>query len=268
MNDNDMESTTLTLNRRITITVLGAQLSISTTDDALIQEFAAVRYRDAFQIKCPSGECWLFNYGVLICWDVNEDDRRSLCHSLAPHIFKPTQFAAHEQYVWSVLEGSPLVIHNDKLTLPHDEPLIRLALSHAFAQSTKVSSFEDYALSVIERNANLAKQLSQTGKVSLSRRELARHRGELIEAINDINLNFGLLDTPEFFWDYPELEEVYLKLAKYLDLQPRVEILDKKLSTIQNMLEMLASEQNHKHSAFLEWIIILLIAVDIIIYFF
>jgi uncharacterized Rmd1/YagE family protein len=79
-------------------------------------------------------------------------------------------------------------------------------------------------------------------------------------------LHYGLLDTPEFFWDYPELEEGYLKLAKYLELQPRIDILTRKLDTIQGLLDMLADEQNHKHSAFLEWIIIVLIAVDIVIY--
>jgi uncharacterized Rmd1/YagE family protein len=57
-------------------------------------------------------------------------------------------------------------------------------------------------------------------------------------------------------------------LAKYLDLQQRIEILGKKLATLQNMLDMLAEEQHHKHAAFLEWIIIILIAVDIAIYFF
>lgn len=253
---------------RLTITVLGEHMNISPSNDAIVESFGAVRYRDAYQIKCPSGECWLFNYGILICWNTSEDDRRSLCQQLTPYIIKPTQFAAHEQYTWSIQQGNPLTIHNDKLTLPHDEPLLRLALSHAFAQSAQIASFEDYALSVIERNASLAKELAKTGKVPLTRKQLACHRGELIETINDINLHFGLLDTPEFFWDYPELEEPYMKLAKYLDIQPRIGILDKKLSTIQNMLDMLASEQNHKHSAFLEWIIIVLIAVDIIIYFF
>ena len=139
-----MKNTSTNSHHKITITVLGEQLNIPTSYDPLIEEFAAIRYRDAYQIKSPSGECWLFNYGILICWNTSDEDRRSLCNRLAAHIVKPTQFNAHEQYSWTIEQGNPLSIHNDKLSLPHDEPLTRLALSHAFAQSAKVASFEDY----------------------------------------------------------------------------------------------------------------------------
>jgi uncharacterized Rmd1/YagE family protein len=44
--------------------------------------------------------------------------------------------------------------------------------------------------------------------------------------------------------------------------------MNKKLETIHGMLDMLAAEQYHKHSSFLEWVIIVLIAVDIVVYFF
>lgn len=55
---------------------------------------------------------------------------------------------------------------------------------------------------------------------------------------------------------------------KYLDLRPRMDIINKKLETIHDLLDMMAQEQYHKHSAFLEWVIIILIAADIVVYLF
>jgi uncharacterized Rmd1/YagE family protein len=69
------------------------------------------------------------------------------------------------------------------------------------------------------------------------------------------------------FWEYPELEENYYLLSKHLYFQQRLDILEKKIGTIQKLLNIIADEQKHKHSAFLECIIFL-IAVDIIVYFF
>ncbi len=254
--------------QRITITVLGKNIEPSGIEAVLIEKLSAVRYRDAYCIRLGGGEFWLFDYGVLVAWGAVEDDRTQLCSQLNDIIEEPITSVPLEQYTWRLDASGPLKIHHDIITLPDDEPLTRLALSHAFAQSAKIMVYEDSAQDVIKNNAYIPRRLSETGKVPLSRRELAKLRGLLFETISGITLNFGLLDTPEFFWDYPELEDVYQKLAKYLELQPRMGILDKKLGTLQNMLDMLAGEQNHKHSAFLEWVIIILIAVDIAIYFF
>lgn len=253
---------------RITIALLGAQLKQETIETTLIHTLAAMRYRDAYCITPPSGECWLFDYGALVAWNVSESDRQQLCLTLSACFDAPAARQPIEQYAYHIEQAQPLLVHHDCLSLPDDQPLTRLALSHAFAQSAKLGYFEDLAQQVIQQNAHISKQLAQHGKVSLRRRDLAKLRGVLFDTSSDITLHFGLLDTPEFFWDYPELEDSYQKLAKYLDLQPRVDILTKKLATIQSLLEVLAAEQYHKHSAFLEWVIIWLIAVDIGIYFF
>jgi uncharacterized Rmd1/YagE family protein len=73
-----------------------------------------------------------------------------------------------------------------------------------------------------------------------------------------------LLDKPDFFWEYPEYEDYYGIAAKYLEIAPRTEVLSKKLETIHELFEMLADEQKHRHSSRLEWIIIWLIALEIV----
>jgi uncharacterized Rmd1/YagE family protein len=123
------------------------------------------------------------------------------------------------------------------------------------------------AKNVIIENTYLSTVLADTGKIPLSRKSIAKLRGTLFSVKSDIMLNFNLLDTPEFFWSYPELEHEYNLVAKYLDIVSRVTVLNKKLETIHELLEMLASEQHHKHSSILEWIIILLIAFEVVLFF-
>jgi uncharacterized Rmd1/YagE family protein len=253
--------------KKISITLLGKSVRAETQIE-LGKQFEVKKYRDAFSIKLDEGEAWLFNYGVMVAWGATQQQRQTLFDVLSALIDDPVIALPSEQYEWSMQEDSVLKIHHDHLILHNNDPLTRLALSHAFAQSAKLIALEDRAQDVINNNGYIARELAKTGKVPLTRRELAKLRGVCFETSSDISLHYGLLDVPEFFWDYPELEDTYLKLAKYLDLQPRIEILNKKLATIQSLLDMLAAEQYSKHSAFLEWIIIVLIAVDIVIYFF
>lgn len=252
--------------KRISIALLGKQLTPEATS-LLIDKMGAIRYRDAYLLERQQGEAWLFDYGVLVSWNVSEDDRQALCFELESMVEESASRPSIDHYVYREDSQQGFRIHRDQVVMPSDNQLARLALSHAFAQSAKLEFFEDQAQQVIAQNAYISKDLANKGKVRLSRRKLAQLRGVLFETSSDITLHFNLLDTPEFFWDYPELEPEYQQLSKYLDLLPRIEIMNKKLGTIHEMLDMLVAEQYHKHSAFLEWVIIILIAVDILIYF-
>lgn len=252
--------------KRINVALLGRSVSDACFDQ-LVNDYGSVKYRDACNIPLHVGEAWLFDYAVLVCWGADENDRKQLIERIIPYVQDPLPMQFLEQFSYTEESNKNLSIHNDIINLPNDFKLTRLALSHAFAQSSKLVFFEEQAERVIRENKFVSKELAKTGRIPLSRVELAKLRGVLFDTSSDISLHFNLLDTPEFFWNYPDKEEYYLQLIRYLDLQPRIQILNHKLSTIHGLLEMLAAEQNHKHSALLEWIIIILIAFDIAVYF-
>ena len=230
--------------------------------------YTSTQYRDAFHIELDAGEAWLFDYGVVIFWGADETSKATLLATLSPAMQSP--FASMEQEKFSFVinpEAISTQMREDQLQLINYDKLERLAASHALAQSSKLRYFEGKAKQVIEENETIPRQLAKSGKTSLSRKELAKLRGVLFSVKSDIMLNFNLFDTPEYFWSYPELEPIYLAVAKYLDITPRIIVLNKKLETIHELLEMLANEQNHKHSALLEWIIIWLIAFEVVMFF-
>jgi uncharacterized Rmd1/YagE family protein len=75
------------------------------------------------------------------------------------------------------------------------------------------------------------------------------------------------LDTPEFFWEHSHLEGLYEMATAYLDLDARVDVLNQRLCVIQDLLQMLGDELNHAHSSFLEWVIIILILIEVVVVF-
>jgi len=253
---------------RIDIAHIGGHVNAEQAERQLIDGRGAKRHRDAYYLKFAKGEAWFFEYGVVVCWDISKDEWQALYTLLAGLVDTPMSQPVSEQYGFGIEASAQFNIHHDFVTLPVDEPMIRLAISHAFAQSEKLVFFEERAQEVIKKNRTLAEDLAASGKIRLSRRKLSKLRGMLFATSSDITLHFNLLDTPEFFWNYPALEPYYVRMRQYLDIPSRLEILNQKLATIHALLDMLATEQNHKHSAFLEWIIILLITVDILIYFF
>ena len=227
--------------------------------------YRTVLYRDALHLETV-GDVYLFEYGVVVLWGIDHDLEQRLLTELKPYCVDLLAEPITDSFSYE-LNVSPPRIHADTLYLGSSAPLEKLAVSHGIAQSVKLSELEVYAQKTIDESAHIPRNIANTGSSQLGRKAIAKMRGQLFLVESDINLHYALLDTPEFFWEYPEVEELYTMTARYLDVQGRTEVLNRKLQVIHQMFGMLADEQKHKHSSLLEWIIIWLIAIEIVIFF-
>jgi len=73
-----------------------------------------------------------------------------------------------------------------------------------------------------------------------------------------------LLDKPDIVWDDFELESLYNQLALQLELKSRFDVIEYKISFLKESVGFITDRVNQKSSEFLEWIIILLIAIEIL----
>ncbi|QOP40728.1 RMD1 family protein [Sulfurimonas marina] len=204
----------------------------------------------------------LFKYGVYTCWNISYENLEFFQNEIKSFLINPLEECAEEKFKY-ILEDEFKIIY-DKFLLDNDSERLKIAISSALAQNAKLSQFETKVENTIEENSIIPQNLAKYGKISLSKKEIAKKIGELFLVKSQINLQYDLLDTPEFFWEYPEYEKYYNSISKYLDITPRVEVLNKKVEVIQELLDVLSNEQNHKYSSFLEWIIIILIFIEII----
>ena len=252
-------------NQRVVIFCFSGRFAVPGMVDDLLRSTRAERYRDVLALELPQGEANVFLFGAVVFWGVSEHDRRSLIEKLKSHVDELRMQTEEESYGFELNSGAEKFSGDTVYFTSHDR-MHRLAVAHALAQSVQLNQFEHRALSTIQETSEIPHSLAAQGGIQLSRRQTAMMRGNLFLTKSDIILNYDLLDTPEFFWEYPELETTYAMAARYLEIKPRVDVLAKKLETIHELFEMLADEQRHKHSARLEWIIIWLIAIEILFF--
>jgi uncharacterized Rmd1/YagE family protein len=232
--------------------------------DHLKQTYGAVAQRNVLQLNWQGGEVFVFYFGVVILWRVPIEARQALLSILHEYAREPISDVLDDEFSFELLAASAS-LKNDHIQLPDDDVMTRLAVSHGIAQSTKLAQYESRVQKTITSTEYIPERIAATGKSGLRRRDLSKLRGQLYLTKSDVMLHYDLLDVPEFFWEYPELQSYYTLIADYLEVRPRVEVLNKKLETIEDLLQMIADEQRHSHSSMLEWIIIWLFAIDIII---
>jgi uncharacterized Rmd1/YagE family protein len=234
-----------------------------------LQKFGSAQlFRDCAHIlikedKKPKGDIFYFSYGCVVLWGFTEEEEQAILGALKE--FERDSSVKPEMDEFTFIYGETMRIEEDEISLQTKNTLTKLAISYGLAQSVKLTTFEETIQKTIDNTKSLPQDLASKGKISMSRKEISRKLGELFIERNFINLHSEILDTPEFFWNYPELEPFYRRTAHYLDVSKRVEVLNKKLGVVHELFEILGSELNHQHSSRLEWTIIILIFIEIII---
>jgi len=99
----------------------------------------------------------------------------------------------------------------------------------------------------------------------MTRAEVLRKTGELFSLRNELNLNSDLLDTPDFYWEHEELENLYHKMYNYLSISRRTGVMNEKLAQCCELLELITGYLNDRHHVRLEWMIIALITVEVVL---
>lgn len=109
----------------------------------------------------------------------------------------------------------------------------------------------------------LLKDMKNGRNLRLSRDQVFRKTGELFDLKHHINLSSDLLDTPDFYWDRQELEKIFSDTIYFLNIRKRTNVMNEKLNHCIELMELLSTHLNDKHSTKLEWMIIILIMVEV-----
>lgn len=212
-------------------------------------------------------DVFIFAYGAVVTWGLDEKEQKEVCDMLEN--FAGDKLGAIDKDIYEYgysKDPEKIVIENDKILLPNRKGVLdKLACSYGLAQSVKLGGFEDTIGNIISLTEHLPETLATTGRIPLSRKEIRKLMGKIFIERSSINLHLEFLDIPTFFWEHPELESLYQVIIDYVNQEKRVEVINRQLDVMHELLDMLGNELNNQHSSKLEWIIILLIFVEIVL---
>ncbi|KAJ9518143.1 hypothetical protein QJQ45_010111 [Haematococcus lacustris] len=181
--------------------------------------------------------------------DLNPGSRTTPCsHCHYPAQVKPLQDKDVQQETMAFQYSRDVApnIKNDCITissLESSEHAVKLAISHALAQSSKLNVYEERVWVLVEQMAKLM--------------------GEVFIQKSEVNLLSPVLDTPDWFWSRPDnLKMLYDKVCLYVELQDRIALVNSRFKLVQSMLGSWSDHASHHHVTRLDRIIIILIVVQ------
>ncbi|CDZ96295.1 Uncharacterized conserved protein [Phaffia rhodozyma] len=210
--------------------------------------FSEAREKDILS-DCESGGSWIGAFGAEgesaeeRGWEMEE------CH----FVYDPT--AAYPR------------IFNDLFTFKSPSHLLKLSLSHALAQSTKLSYYESAVQNTTAETAYIPKELALTGGLTIDRRDAVKLTGKLFKLKVEVNLVSNVLDTPELFWSEASLQPLYEAVREYLEIDGRVQVLNERLGVAGDLLDMIHEHVDNAGMHYVTWVIIWLIVVACLVEF-
>ncbi|KAK6543864.1 hypothetical protein TWF694_000589 [Orbilia ellipsospora] len=213
-------------------------------------------------------EVFLFEYGVVVIWGMTLQEEKRFLKDIAKFEMEKLgeEDVQVENFNFYVTSSYQPRIYNDFITLSAGSSyMVKLSISHAVAQSVKISLYEDLVDNTIEDTKSIPQDVALTGKVRMSRRKIMMHIGDLFILRININLQGSVMDSPELMWAEPQLEPIYQAARSYLEINQRVSLLNQRLDVIGDLLQMLKEQLSHSQGERLEWVVIILIAVEILV---
>ena len=225
------------------------------------------------------GELYIFSYGVIVFWNFSERQEKDIladltfsavgtCFSLVTRPQRDEDFETEEFHFEYDPDTPRPRIYNDMITLRSGDHMIKLAMSHAIAQSTKLSFFEERMARTMQEAQHVPRRLALTGKLGMKREEVVGILGRLYMSRVDVNLcefislffavlsdltslssywltiyniASNMLDTPNFFWDSePTLHPLYDAVREYLEIKSRIQVLNERCRVFLDLAEILS----------------------------
>lgn len=219
-------------------------------------------------------EMFVLEYGIVVFWNFSEIHEKNILADLAfaseipePILLNPIDEQDIETEEFHFEYDSQIHrprIFNDMITLRSGDHLIKLTMSYAIAQLTKLCLFESRMVHSLQLISKLPKKLALTGRLGLKRQQLLKKSGKLFKLRVDVNLSSSILDTPEFFWSSePALHPLYSAIRDYLEIEQRVQVLNDRCKVFLEFLNIISDSINESSTSRITMMIIVIIFISL-----
>ncbi|HNX58566.1 MAG TPA: RMD1 family protein [Spirochaetota bacterium] len=209
------------------------------------------------------GYLYIFNYGVVAFADVTDVDKSRILSHLRNYTQNPLSENYSDDFNISLSDDTKPVFDFDNLCVQViNESLIKNVMFNV-AQSVALDFYDHESEKFLEQVNKFTSELEHKGKISLSKRKMLQFIGQTLSRKNRVIDNLYIFDVPDIVWDDKILDEINTGMVKLFDLRTRFKEVQSNFKNIEDNLAIFMELYQHRMSNLLEWIIIILILIEV-----
>ncbi|XP_033207836.1 required for meiotic nuclear division protein 1 homolog [Belonocnema kinseyi] len=215
-------------------------------------------------------EIYFFREGTIVMWNISELELGNVLQFLRKYednSYSDELVQAEGEvmtYTYCKNGKKSHLKDGDIILTSHANELDKYTFSNAISQSVKLGIWEASLNHYVDSIEFVTEDLKAGRKIKMTREQVLRKQGELFALRHLINLSSDLLDTPDFYWERDALETLYQQTCAYFNIAKRTRVMNEKINHCVELVELLSSHLSDKHHVRLEWMIIVLIMVEVV----
>jgi len=246
-------------------------LSYQIADTIDIKQFKAafkgeLYHSDADELFYKTGSeqyIYVFKYGV-VCF-LNYDAIKISAFLQLISSFCKNLFAEqlNEEFIIETQAKEYKIGYNKIEIVSADIDVLRLIMLNV-SQSVALDYYSEQTNKLLEESNYHTQSLEKRGRLDISGISLKKYIGKTLLLKNRISENLYIFDSPPETWEDENLNKIDVGLKRTFDLQERFRDVSEGLQIVKDNLELFKDLLQYRNSTLLEWIIIILILVEVL----
>jgi uncharacterized Rmd1/YagE family protein len=210
---------------------------------------------------------YVFKFGIISFFKFNESQIASFIQVIHPYCKNILDIKLSEEFEIETNAPRNKLGFNKIELMRIDANVLRLIMLNV-SQSVALDHYSELTNILLEETNYHTQVLERKGGMDLSGINLKKYIGRTLNIKNRITGNLYIFDSPDETWEDEELNKLDVGLKKTFDLQARFRTILEGLGIVKENLELFRDLLQYKNSTRLEWVIILLILVEVLNLFF
>jgi required for meiotic nuclear division protein 1 len=211
----------------------------------------------------PDQFFYIFKFGIISFFNVSETQMGGYIHSLSPYSKNILQTPLSDDFAIEINAPRTRLGFNKIELTGIDANVLRLIMLNV-SQSVALDHYSQLTNSLLEETNTQTQLLEHKGKLGVSGVRLKKYIGRTLNIKNRIMENLYIFDSPDETWEDEDLNKLDIGLKKTFDLQARFRTILEGLGIVKENLELFKDILQHRNSTRLEWVVILLILVEVL----
>lgn len=206
---------------------------------------------------------YAFDHGAAVFANMSDIDVSKNLAFLQPYCTRPLMEKLRDDFEVQHQPESALAFGFDRLVVPEsDERVLKITMLNV-AHSVTLDFYTQKAEQLLSEIQGFTNQLEEKGSIEISRKNMLRFLGRALNSKNRIVENLFIFDSPDTTWDDEYLDRLHRGLSRTFELQPRFKEIEYTFKVVEDNLSVFRDLYHHRESSKLEWIIIVLICIEV-----